>query len=169
MRQAYLSTTEESTVRVRIVDDLEAFVTIKTAHSGIARNEFEYAIPCRDARQLILLRQSESIEKTRHYIDGAGLVWEVDQFLGKNAGLVIAEVELDNEGSDIALPNWIGREITGQRQYRNSQLAKHPFGTWGGVEQSHVDSFVNPPRIGANVVVAQEDTAVSADEQLLVH
>ena len=142
IRQAYLSSTDLSTTRVRVIDELQAVLTIKSGYRGLARHEFEYAIPCNDAHQIIELRTSEIVEKTRHYVTVAGLTWEVDEFLGLNSGLVIAEVELDDEGIEIQLPDWVGEEVTGQRLYHNSQLAIRPFSTWR--DRQAMKNFVDP-------------------------
>ena len=130
IRQAYLYSSEDCSIRVRIVDDHQAFLTIKTAISGFTRNEIQCAVRYDQACRLIELRQSEIIEKSRHCVDFAGEKWEVDQFHGRNAGLVIAEVELDNEEAEFVRPNWVGCEVTGQRRFHNSQLARDPFCNW---------------------------------------
>lgn len=130
VRQAYLSSGDSCSVRVRIVDDRQAFLTIKTPRSGFTRNEFQYDIPHDQACRLMKLRQSDVIEKIRHCIDFAGRLWEVDQFLGRNDGLVIAEVELPSEDTEFLRPNWVGREVTGERRYHNSELARYPFCEW---------------------------------------
>jgi CYTH domain-containing protein len=129
-RQAYLSTSDISSVRVRIADERQAWISIKTSYHGISRDEFEYPIPVADAHQLIQLRESEIIEKNRYTVAFAGLTWEIDEFAGSSAGLIIAEVELEDEVQAVALPKWIGREVTGERRYQNSQLAQHPFRAW---------------------------------------
>ena len=128
--QAYLSSASENTIRVRIVDDREGWITVKSGYRGLARQEFEYAIPYADATQLLSTRRTGLIEKTRHIVHHAGRVWEVDEFSGLNRGLVIAEVELDDEQDDVELPAWVGAEVTGQRQYHNSQLVVQPFSAW---------------------------------------
>ncbi len=130
IRQAYLASTNLSTTRVRIIDNCQAVLTVKSGYQGLTRQEFEYAIPCKDAHQLIELRTSGIVEKTRHYVKTAGLTCEMDEFTGANSGLLIAEVELDAEGIDIQLPQWVGEEVTGQKLYHNSQLAIRPFSTW---------------------------------------
>ena len=130
LRQAYLSSSDISSVRVRIADDRDAWISIKTSYDGITRDEFEYPIPVSDARHLIQLRESEIIEKTRYQVDFAGLTWEVDDFAGANIGLVIAEVELEDEVQPVTLPDWVGVEVTGDPRYQNSQLARYPFRTW---------------------------------------
>ncbi len=130
LRQGYLSSSELSSTRVRIADDCQAWITIKSSYYGIARSEFEYPVPYADVRNLIQLREGQIVEKICHYIEFAGLIWEVDEFLGSNRGLIIAEVELAYECQEIALPSWAGREVTGVKRYQNSQLARYPFSAW---------------------------------------
>ena len=136
IRQAYLSNTAKNSVRVRIIDDAAARLTIKSGYRGIVRDEFEYDIPVSDAVDLIRLRQSTIIDKVRYKVEYAGLVWEVDEFFGANAGLVLAEVELEDEDHDLDVPAWIGREVTGDKRFNNSQLAAHPFGKWARHDQA---------------------------------
>lgn len=128
-RQGYLCSGEGRTVRVRIAED-RAFLTIKGPPSGLARAEFEYPIPVADAGELLQLCLWPPVEKVRHRIAIADLVWEVDDFLGANQGLVLAEVELVAEHQAIALPDWVGLEVSGDRRYTNAYLAQHPFQTW---------------------------------------
>ncbi len=120
--QGYLSTDPERTVRVRINDD-SAWLTIKSLNHGATRGEWEYAIPVEDARQLIKLCGDNVIEKVRHYVDYAGLTWEIDVFGGSLAPLILAEVELTSEFQSVTLPPFIGAEVTGDPQYYNSNLA----------------------------------------------
>jgi adenylate cyclase len=129
-RQVYLSSSDISSVRVRIIDGRHAWLSVKTSYHGISRDEFEYPIPIADANHLIQLRESEIIEKYRYHVDFDGLTWEIDEFAGSNAGLVVAEVELEDEVQAVMLPEWIGREVTGERRYQNSQLARRPFQVW---------------------------------------
>jgi CYTH domain-containing protein len=128
-RQGYLNRDKTRTVRVRIAGDA-AMLTIKGQTQGATRAEFEYAIPLADAEALLLLCDGPLIEKTRRKIDYAGLVWEVDEFLGDNQGLVVAEVELTAEDQAVELPEWIGAEVTTDARYYNSNLATHPFNAW---------------------------------------
>lgn len=128
-RQGYIPTVE-STVRIRVVND-RGFITIKGMSQGISRAEFEYEIPVSDAAQMLdTLCKSPLIEKYRHKIELNGLVWEVDEFLGENRGLIIAEVELRNADQAIDLPDWIGEDVSHDPRYYNSNLTKHPFTTW---------------------------------------
>lgn len=129
-RQGYLSTDKARTVRVRIIGQ-RGLLTIKGLTRGISRLEFEYEIPLADATRLLdELCHRPLIEKTRYEIAHAGLTWEIDEFHGDNAGLVVAEVELATEDQDIELPDWVGAEVSGDPRYYNSNLAQHPFSKW---------------------------------------
>jgi CYTH domain-containing protein len=129
-RQGYLSTVKERTVRVRVVGD-RGTLTIKGVTVGATRAEYEYPIPVFDAQAMLDgLCEQPIIEKQRHVIEHAGLIWEVDEFEGVNAGLVVAEVELDSEDQEIELPSWIGDEVTGDIRYFNANLIAHPYPTW---------------------------------------
>lgn len=130
--QAYLATRDKATVRVRIRDDAHAWLTIKSQGEGAVRSEYEYAIPVDDAREMLDLRVGAVLEKVRHVVPHQGLSWEIDVFSGDNSGLVIAEVELTSSTQDVALPQWVGREITGDVRYANSSLAERPYSTFGG-------------------------------------
>lgn len=127
IRQGYLSRVKERTVRVRRMGD-RAFVTIKGANVGARRGEWEYEIPAADADELLLLCEGPVLDKTRYVIDVAGRDWEVDVFAGANAGLVMAEVELDDESAVVELPAWAGLEVTDDPRYYNSNLSKTPVG-----------------------------------------
>lgn len=129
--QGYLNRDKQRTVRVRIAG-AQAFLTIKGMTSGATRAEFEYPIPLADAEALLALCDGPLIDKIRHRVGHDGLVWEVDEFLGDNAGLVVAEVELVHEDQPVALPPWVGAEVTTDHRYFNSSLATHPFGRWAG-------------------------------------
>ena len=130
LRQGYLSSDPARVVRVRIEGDL-AWLTIKGPSVGAARGEWEYPIPAPDAAELLeRLCQQPIIEKYRRRIDFDGMVWEVDEFLGANAGLVVAEIELQTETQAFVQPDWIGLEVTGDARYYNSSLVKHPFSSW---------------------------------------
>jgi adenylate cyclase len=131
--QGYLSRARGRTVRVRIAGH-KAFITIKGEVQGISRPEFEYAIPLEDAHAMLPLCDGPLVEKTRHLIPHEGHVWEVDVFHGDNEGLTIAEIELKNEEQEVPMPEWVGKEVTGDRRYYNSSLAVHPFRAWQGEE-----------------------------------
>jgi CYTH domain-containing protein len=130
MRQGYLVADPVRTVRVRIEGE-RAVITIKSKTEGASRGEWEYEIPVPDAAELLdRLCEQPLVEKVRHRIDHAGHVWEVDEFLGRNAGLVVAEIELSSEDEAFDKPDWIGREVTGETRYYNSSLIRHPYESW---------------------------------------
>lgn len=129
MRQGYLNRDKARTVRVRVAGDA-AFLTVKGLSRGATRAEFEYAIPLDDAEQLLALCDGPLIEKTRYAIPYQGTTWEVDEFYGDNAGLVVAEVELLSEDQPFARPPWLGAEVTQDARYYNSSLASVPYGQW---------------------------------------
>ncbi|NLX63548.1 MAG: CYTH domain-containing protein [Clostridiaceae bacterium] len=128
-RQGYLCADPKRTVRVRTVGNT-GYLTIKGASKGAARTEFEYSIPKEDAEELLLLCETPLIEKYRYFISYKGYTWEVDEFLGENKGLVIAEIELESETQEIELPPWVGAEVTSDPRYYNSSLARFPFSRW---------------------------------------
>lgn len=130
LRQGYLSSARERVVRVRI-EGGQAMLTIKGANVGASRGEWEYPIPLADATELLDgLCEQPLIEKYRHRIEHAGIVWEVDEFLGANAGLVVAEIELASEDQPFEKPDWIGAEVSGDARYYNANLIRHPFSQW---------------------------------------
>lgn len=124
--QGYLAHAPEATVRVRIRDD-EAFLTVKGLTRGVRRSEFEYAVPEDDAREMLELCPAGRIEKTRYEIPVGDHVWEVDVFHGDNDGLVLAEVELADENEAPEMPSWLGREVSGDPRYFNSNLSLTPW------------------------------------------
>lgn len=127
--QGYLNRAKERTVRVRIAGE-EAFLTIKGVTAGASRAEFEYPIPLWDARDLLALCEQPLIEKYRRKILFEGFIWEVDEFLGENAGLVVAEIELPSEDMHFTKPAWVGVEVTSDARYYNSALSSHPYSRW---------------------------------------
>jgi len=110
-------------VRVRVLDNTKALLTIKIGRSTMTREEFEYDIPVADAEQLLDDAIGIVIEKTRYRVPHEGFIWEVDVFAGDHRGLVIAEVEMRSENDKPALPAWLGREVTGDFRYSNQALA----------------------------------------------
>lgn len=130
-RQGYLSTSEDRSVRVRVAGE-KAHLTIKGRSRGAIRTEFEYEVPWADA-QLMLdeLCERPLIEKTRYRVTIGGLVWEIDEFAGDNAGLVVAEVELADEDQAFAKPDWVGEEVTHDPRYFNTNLVANPYSSWG--------------------------------------
>ncbi len=130
-RQGYLATGPPVAVRVRVMDG-QANINIKQATSDIKREEFEFAIPLKDAEEILEgLCVGHRIEKTRHYVEYEGLVWEIDEFEGENAGLVVAEVEFEREDQTIPLPPWIGEEVSSDPRYLNASLDLQPYSQWG--------------------------------------
>ena len=119
--QGYLSLNPDATVRIRISDD-SAWVTIKSRNRGAVRNEWEYPIPVDDARQMLELCQGGVLSKWRYIVPVEGLKWEIDEFEGHLAPLVVAEIELDDENEFFGKPGFIGREVTGNPHYYNSSL-----------------------------------------------
>ena len=130
LRQGYLSSDPDRTVRVRIEGE-KGSMTIKGRSTGATRGEWEYPIPLTDAAELLeRLCQQPIIEKYRRRIAYAGNIWEVDEFLGANAGLVVAEIELSSEDQHFDRPDWIGAEVTHERRYFNSSLIALPYCAW---------------------------------------
>ncbi len=130
--QGYLSAVPERTVRIRIRDH-QGFITIKgiSNASGTTRFEWEKEIPVNEAENLLLLCEPTIIEKTRHIVPANdNLYFEVDEFLGENKGLIIAEIELPHENTEFKKTSWLGEEVTGQLEYYNASLAKKPFSNW---------------------------------------
>lgn len=130
LSQGYLARGEDSAIRVRVKGE-QAELNIKKAFDGINRMEFEYAIPIEDARQLIeKVALRPLIDKTRHIVVHEGHTWEIDEFYGENAGLVMAEIELAHEDESFARPDWLGKEVSDDKRYYNSNLSTHPFSQW---------------------------------------
>jgi adenylate cyclase len=121
--QGYLARGRQATVRVRIKDGRSATLTVKSRERGVSRSEFEYRISVKDAKMLLELCGRSRIEKQRYTIAHGKLTWEIDVFAGAHEGLVLAEVELDSAEEPVALPSWIGEEVTSDPSYRNSALA----------------------------------------------
>ena len=130
IRQGYLSDQPERTVRVRVAGE-QAWLTIKGKTQGIARLELEYSIPVADAMQLLdQLCLTPLIEKYRYRIAQGDLVWEIDEFLGENAGLVVAEIELSAADQQFDRPDWLGDEVSDDPRYFNSALIRQSFSRW---------------------------------------
>ncbi len=129
-RQGYLCTEKERTVRVRTVGK-KGFLTIKGNNRGITRLEYEYEIPVQQANELLdRLCKKNIITKKRYTINFQGFIWEVDEFLTENQGLVVAEIELTTENQPFAKPDWVGREVSDDPRYYNSCLSRTPFSSW---------------------------------------
>jgi adenylate cyclase len=130
MQQGYLSTDLERVVRVRLEGE-DASMTIKGQVVGATRGEWEYTIPKQDAEEMLAqLCLRPLIEKTRYRIMHEGMLWEVDEFLGDNEGLVVAEIELTSEDQPFAKPAWVGEEVTGDARYYNANLLMRPYSAW---------------------------------------
>ncbi|TDB28735.1 CYTH domain-containing protein [Stenotrophomonas sp. ATCM1_4] len=136
MAQGYINDTaamdsgaQKASVRVRIQGDA-AYLNIKSRELGHTRQEFDYPIPVGDARDLLALCVGGLIDKRRHLVHHGGLLWEVDEFLGDNAGLVVAEVELQSADQAFDRPGWAGAEVTDELRYYNLALASHPYSRW---------------------------------------
>lgn len=129
-RQGYLCADRQRTVRVRIAGQ-KGYLTVKGATTGLARSEYEYDIPLKDALAMLdTLCPQPQIEKKRYTIPWQGFIWEVDEFFGLNQGLVVAEIELQREDQVFERPDWIGREVTGDPRYYNAALCAAPYCTW---------------------------------------
>lgn len=131
MVQGYICRETGRTVRVRISGD-KGWLTIKgpSSGNGMSRYEWEREIPAGEAAELMALCQKGIIDKTRHIVPFEGHVFEVDEFHGDNEGLVVAEIELQNESEPFGRPEWLGEEVTGDRRYYNSMLTRCPFSVW---------------------------------------
>ena len=131
--QGYLARGNGATVRVRRAGP-RAYLTIKGEPDGITRPEFEYEVPVEDAEAMLKhLCDRPLIEKTRFLVAHEGVVWEVDEFHGDNAGLIVAEVELDHPDQAFSRPQWVGEEVTGDPRFRNSNLVDEPLGQASGL------------------------------------
>jgi adenylate cyclase len=129
LRQGYLAIDGGNNVRVR-TDGERGWLTIKGRGERITRSEFEYEIPAADAAPLLALCHGRMVEKTRHLVPAGERVWEIDEFSSENSGLVVAEIELPEEGATFARPAWLGAEVTRDPRYLNSKLAVHPYARW---------------------------------------
>ncbi len=129
-RQGYLCTLKDRTVRIRTVDQ-KGFLGIKGITRGISRDEYEYEIPFSDASRILdTLCEHPLIEKKRYEMEYDGVLWQVDVFTGENKGLVLAEVELEDEFQEVSIPDWIGEEVSEDPRYFNVNLVKNPFTSW---------------------------------------
>ena len=128
-RQGYLLTDPTKTIRVRQTSE-QGFLTIKGISVGATRKEYEYEIPLEEAKELLDQFSVAELSKIRYKIRVGNHVWEIDEFSGKNAGLIVAEIELTSEDEDFEIPDWIGREVTGAEKYYNSNLVTEPYENW---------------------------------------
>jgi adenylate cyclase len=131
IKQGYLSSVPERTVRVRIKGN-KGYLTIKgvSNDSGLSRFEWEKEIPVDEAEKLLLLCEAGVIDKTRFEVKTANHIIEVDEFYGENEGLIIAEIELESETESFEKTIWLGKEVTTDKRYYNSYLSNNPFKTW---------------------------------------
>ena len=137
MAQGYLAGPPASkcSVRVRIAGDV-AHLNIKSVALGIERDEYEYEIPLADAERLLATLAGNRVEKVRHFVEIGEHIFEVDEFTGDNAGLVVAEVELDDANETFPHPEWLGREVSPVARYYNLNLATHPYSRWSADERA---------------------------------
>ena len=129
IKQAYLSVGQNMAIRVRI-EGIQASLNIKSKKTERTNHEFEYIIPLDEAQFLIKMSPYHIIEKTRYIVEYEGKIWEVDEFHSSNKGLTVAEIELDEENELFTKPSWLGKEVTADYKYLNSNLAKKPFSSW---------------------------------------
>lgn len=136
-RQGYLSNNPRASVRVRIANDT-ATLNIKGMTIGLQRPEYEYTIPLAEAAELLdQLCERPLIEKTRHFVEFGGNLWEIDEFHGDNAGLVVAEVELDSPDQVIMMPAWVGKDVSHVERYYNVRLTQYPYNRWTAEERGY--------------------------------
>jgi adenylate cyclase len=129
-RQGYLNSAKERTVRIRTID-AKAFLTVKGLTVGATRSEYEYEIPLSDCNAMLdTLAEKPIIDKKRYKVPFDGLTWEIDEFFGDNAGLIVAELELESESQVFNKPEWVGKEVTGDPRYFNSNLINNPYNRW---------------------------------------
>jgi adenylate cyclase len=128
-RQGYLLTDPNKTIRVRHTNE-KGYLTIKGLSVGATRPEFEYEIPLNEAKELLNRFSVSELSKIRYIIEFENKVWEVDEFLGENKGLIVAEIELESETETFHNPEWIDKEVTGEEKYYNSNLTILPFKNW---------------------------------------
>ena len=131
VKQGYLSSNAERTVRIRIKGN-KGYITIKgkTNGLGISRYEWEKEISMNEAEELLLLCEPGIIDKTRYLVKSGEHTFEVDEFYGENLGLIVAEIELNDENESFIRPEWLGKEVTGDKKYYNALLAKNPYTKW---------------------------------------
>ncbi|MDO5058526.1 MAG: CYTH domain-containing protein [Neisseria sp.] len=129
LSQGYLSVEKERTIRVRIVGK-QAWLTLKGYVSDISRSEFEYEIPLADAQAMMAAMCPFRLEKNRYELVYQGFTFEIDEYFGDNAPLIVAEIELDSEEQSFPRPSWLGREITSDGRFTNAYLSKHPYSQW---------------------------------------
>ena len=130
IKQGYIVNDSHKVIRIRKKED-QYFLTIKGNTIGLSRSEFEYSIPKNDAENLFdQFCLSGTIEKTRHYVQNKNHLWEIDEFHGRNDGLIVAEIELNSEDETFQIPDWVDKEVTSEKKYYNMNLLKNPFAKW---------------------------------------
>ncbi len=130
LKQAYIAKSDDCIIRIRISND-NAWLTLKGKQIGFTRPEFEYQIPVADAEEMLKkFSHDNQILKKRFFLDYKGNEWIVDDFEKDNAGLVVAEIELENENQTFDLPPWVGKDVTMDFKYTNSSLAEYPYNKW---------------------------------------
>lgn len=134
MSQGYIARSDRTSVRVRLAGE-RAWLNVKSGGFVASRQEFEYSIPVADARELLALATGPLIEKTRHIVHYQGFEWEIDEFHGASSGLVVAEIELDDEAQVFPRPAWIGAEVTHLARYYNVNMVRYPYSAWTEAEQ----------------------------------
>jgi adenylate cyclase len=135
MTQGYVAGGARASVRVRVAGDYAA-INIKSGGLVASRLEYEYPIPVDQARELLELCVPPLIDKTRHFVPFGGFEWEIDEFHGDNAGLIVAELELDHEDQEFPRPDWVGTEVTQIERYYNVRLVQHPYREWSERERN---------------------------------
>ena len=148
-RQGYIVTDPKKTIRVRVTDT-KCFITIKGESTGATRSEYEYKIPHEDAEELLDNFCVAEVEKARYKIIYKNKLWEVDEFLGENEGLIVAEIELEEEDEIFEIPEWVGNEITGDERYYNAELVQNPYQNWK--PETPVISFSKVPKHILNTI-----------------
>lgn len=141
MEQGYLAgpPAARCSVRVRLAGE-RAFLNIKSATAGVQRDEYEYAIPFHDARRMLATLAGDVVAKVRHHVEVEGHRFEIDEFAGANAGLVVAEIELEAVDAPFPRPAWLGREVSHLERYYNLRLATHPYACWSEAERNAGDA-----------------------------
>ena len=129
LQQGYLSVEKERTIRVRIIGS-QAWLTLKGYISDMTRSEFEYEIPLAHAQVMMADMCPFKMEKYRYRVEFEGFVYEIDEYFGDNAPLIVAEIELPAEDTEFPKPSWLGKEITSDGKFTNAYLSKHPYSSW---------------------------------------
>lgn len=129
LQQGYLSVEKERTIRVRI-SGAHAWLTLKGYISDVSRSEFEYEIPLEHAQTMMDTMCPFKMEKRRYRVEFEGFLYEIDEYGGENAPLIVAEIELPSEDTPFAKPDWLGAEITSDGKFTNAYLSKHPYSAW---------------------------------------